>query len=99
MDVALAEPKPWEGGSQSHQCNWDLSLRPETAANFRGGGWGRRLGVCLLPDGRRLPDPDYLGHYGIGMTFGEDEKKGPCLYDDAYIGTYVYLGRRYSARA
>ena len=72
MNVARAKPNPDRSsppvreGTGTHPSS--QRIPPPNS--------GSRLEVCLLPDGRRPPGPDCIGHRGWKMIFGEDNKEG-----------------------
>ena len=61
----LLEHLPVWPGLTPVQLGWFTPQRPAVVIH-RG-----RLKVCLLPGGRRPPSPDYVGHWGMGMTCGD----------------------------
>ena len=71
MDVAWVKPnRSSQGDPPVHKATGShltSQLRPPTP------GW--RLGVRLMPGGRRPPGPEYKERRGMGMNLGEDKRR------------------------
>ena len=71
MDAAQVNPYRFGRDQRPVQLAWSQRRRLTAVTKAR-----RRLEVCLLPGGRRLPDPDDLGRWGMGDDVRRGQKEG-----------------------